>query len=328
MIVVTGANGLLGSYIVRKLIDANMPFMAMRRKSSDTSLLADVNDAIQWVEGDVTDPDTLIEIFAKATGVIHAAAVVSYHKQDEEIIKSINIDGTRNVVNACLATGIKRLLHVSSVAAIGKEKGQTLVDETSKWIEGSIVSNYANSKYQAELEVWRGQEEGLCTVIVNPSVILAPTDWNKSSAQLFKYAWQERSFYTDGSFSAVDVRDVATAIIQLYTSSIEAERFILTAEPISYLDFFTKAAMNFGKKPPSVRVNRSLIQMAARLEALRSFLTGSRPLITKETAQLAGKNFTYSNAKVKKVLGLEFQSIENTISWCCGEYRQKISLKK
>jgi dihydroflavonol-4-reductase len=328
MIVVTGANGLLGSFLVRKLIDANMPFMAMRRKSSDISLLADVNDAIQWVEGDVTDPDALTEIFSKATGVIHAAAVVSYHKQDEEIIKSINVEGTRNVVNACLATGIKRLLHVSSVAAVGKEKGQTLIDETSKWIEGSIVSNYANSKYQAELEVWRGQEEGLCTVIVNPSVILAPTDWDRSSAQLFKYAWQERSFYTDGSFSAVDVRDVVTAIIQLYTSSIEAERFIITAEPITYLDFFTKAAANFEKKPPSIRVNRSLIQMAARLEALRSFLTGSRPLITKETAQLAGKNFTYSNDKVKKALGLEFQSIENTISWCCAEYRQKISLKK
>lgn len=328
MIVVTGANGLLGSYIVRKLIDAKMPFMAMRRKSSDTSLLTDINDSIQWVEGDVTDPDTLIEIFSKAIGVIHAAAVVSYHKQDEELIKAINVEGTRNVVNACLETGIKRLLHVSSVAAIGKEKGQQFIDETSKWVEGSLVSNYANSKYQAELEVWRAQEEGLSTVIVNPSVILAPTDWNKSSAQLFKYAWQERSFYTDGSFSAVDVRDVAEAIIQLYTSPIEAERFILTAEPITYLDFFTKTANNFGKKPPSIRVNRGLIQVAAKLEALRSFLTGSRPLITKETAQLAGKNFTYSNAKVKKVLGLEFQSIENTISWCCGEYRQKISLKK
>ncbi|GCC51990.1 epimerase [Chryseotalea sanaruensis] len=328
MIVVTGANGLLGSYVVRRLVEAKIPFVAMRRESSDISSLADINNIIQWVEGDITDPDSLIEIFSKATGVIHTAAVVSYHKQDGEIVKSINVEGTRNVVNACLITGIKRLLHVSSVAAIGKEKGQVYIDETSKWIEGAIVSNYATSKYQAELEVWRGQEEGLCTVIVNPSVILAPTDWDKSSAQLFKYAWQERPFFTDGSFSAVDVRDVATAIIKLYNSSIEAERFILTAETISYLDFFTKAANYFGKKPPSIRVNRKLIQFAARFDAFRSFLTRSRPLITKETAHLAGKNFTYSNIKVKKALGLEFQSIENTISWCCGEYRQKISLKK
>lgn len=328
MIVVTGANGLLGSYVVRKLIEANTPFVAMRRKHSDITSLSDVSDSIQWVEGDVTDPDALIEIFSKATGVIHTAAVVSYHKQDEEIIKSINVEGTRNVVNACIATGIKRLLHVSSVAAIGKEKGQQLIDESSKWIEGAVVSNYAASKYQAELEVWRGQEEGLCTVIVNPSVILAPTDWEKSSAQLFKYAWQQRPFFTEGSFSAVDVRDVATAIVKLYSSSIEAERFILTGETISYFDFFTKAANQFGKKPPSIRVNRNLVQIAARLEAIRSVLTGSRPLITKETAQLAGKNFTYSNTKVKKAIGLEFQSIESTISWCCGEYRQKISLKK
>lgn len=328
MIVVTGANGLLGSYVVRKLVEAKMPFVAMRRKSSDVSSLSDISEAIQWVEGDITDPDSLTEIFSKASGVIHAAAIVSYHKQDEALIKAINVEGTRNVVNACLATGIKRLLYVSSVAAIGKEKDQQFIDETSKWIEGAIVSNYANSKYQAELEVWRGQEEGLSTVIVNPSVILAPTDWDKSSAQLFKYAWQERPFFTAGSFSAVDVRDVATAIVKLYSSSIEAERFILTGEPISYQDFFTQAAKHFGKKAPSILVNRGLIQVAARLEAVRSFLTGSRPLITKETAQLAGKKFTYSNAKIKKALALDFQSIENTITWCCAEYRQKISLKK
>lgn len=328
MIVVTGANGLLGSYVVRELIQSNMPFIAMRRKSSDIDLLSDVKDSIKWIEGDVTDPDTLIEIFSKATGVIHSAAIVSYQKQDEALIKAINVEGTRNVVNACLVTGIKRLLHVSSVAAIGKEKGQQSIDEKNKWIEGAIVSNYANSKYQAELEVWRGQEEGLSTVIVNPSVILAPTDWDKSSAQLFKYAWQERPFFTDGSFSAVDVRDVASAIVKLYNSNIEAERFILTSASISYRDFFATAASYFGKKPPSIRVSRNLMKMAAKLEALRCFLTGSKPLITKETAQLAGKSFTYSNNKAKKALGLEFQSIESTISWCCGEYRQKISLKK
>lgn len=328
MIVITGANGLLGNYIIRKLIELNLPFLAMHRKDSDLSLLADLKNAIQWVEGDVTDPDLLTEVFSKATGVIHAAAVVSYHKKDEEIIKAINVEGTRNVVNACLATGVKRLLHVSSVAAIGKEKGQTVVDETSKWIEGAVVSNYAASKYQAELEVWRGQEEGLSTVIVNPSVILAPSDWNKSSAQLFKYAWQERPFYTSGSFSAVDVRDVATAVVALYNSSVEAERFIIAGESISYLDFFTKAATHFDKKPPSFLVKRNLIKVAARFEAFRSFLTGSRPLITKETAQLAGKNLSYSNAKVKKAISLDFQSIEDTIAWCCGEYMKKISLKK
>ncbi len=328
MIVVTGANGLLGSYVVRRLLASNIPFVALKREESDISCLADVNDKINWIEADVTDPDALFEAFSTATGVIHSAALVSYHQRDADLMKAINVGGTRNVVNACLSAGVKRLLYVSSVAAIGKEKGQKVVDEESKWIEGNLVSNYAESKYQAELEVWRGQEEGLSTVVVNPSVILAPADWNKSSAQLFKYAWQERPFYTDGSFSAVDVRDVAFCIVKLFQSTIEAERFILTNGPISYFDFFSKAAAHFEKRAPGIKVPRPVVQLAARFEALRSLITGSRPLITKETAQLAGRNFTYSNSKIKKVLNIEFQSIESTIAWCCAEYRQKISLKK
>lgn len=328
MIAITGANGLLGSYIVRSLLEAKVPFVALRRKDSDTTALADVMTDIQWREADVTDYDSLTEAFTDVTGVIHAAAIVSYHKRDKEKIKIVNVDGTRHVVNACLQLGVQRLLHVSSVAALGKEKGQTRINENSKWIEGAIVSNYAESKYLAELEVWRGHEEGLKTVIVNPSVILSPTDWNKSSSQLFKYAWQERPFYTDGSFSAVDVRDVASCVVALYQSTIEAERFILTGDSISYLNFFKLAATNFHKKSPTIRVSKSLLQMAAIIETLRGLVTGSDPLVTKETAQLAGRNFTYSNEKVKKALNVDFQSIESTIAWCCEEYMKKIALKK
>lgn len=328
MIAITGANGLLGSYIVRSLIEAKLPFVALKRKDSDTTSLADVMTNIQWREADVTDYDSLIEAFADVTGVIHAAAIVSYHKRDKEKIKTVNVDGTRHVVNACLQLGIQRLLHVSSVAALGKEKGQTLINENSKWIEGAIVSNYAESKYLAELEVWRGNEEGLKTIIVNPSVILSPTDWNKSSSQLFKYAWQQRPFYTDGSFSAVDVRDVASCIVALYKSTIEAERFILTGASISYLNFFKLAAANFQKKAPTIRVGKSLLQVAAVIETIRGFITSSDPLVTKETAQLAGRSFTYSNEKVKKALNVDFQSIERTITWCCEEYMKKIALKK
>lgn len=328
MIAITGANGLLGSYVVRSLIDAELPFVALKRKNSDLSALADVGDSIQWREADVTDYDSLLEAFSDVTGVIHTAAIVSYRKRDKEKIQAINVEGTRHVVNACLQLGIPRLLHVSSVAALGKERGQTYIDENNKWIEGARVSNYAISKYHAELEVWRGHEEGLKTIMINPSVILAPSDWEKSSSQLFKYAWQQRPFYTDGSFSAVDVRDVASCIVRLYQSPIEAERFILTSDSISYFNFFRLAAENFCKKAPTVRVGKSMLQAAAIVEAVRGFITGSDPLVTTETAQLAGKNFTYSNEKVKKALHVDFQSIENTIKWCCEEYMKKLALKK
>lgn len=327
MIAVTGANGLLGSYILRKLIERKIPCVGVRRKKSDTSSLADIEHDITWREADVLDYESLLEAFEGITGVIHAAAVVSYHKRDRDMLYAVNVEGTKHVVNACLQLGVGRLLHVSSVAALGKEKGQQLVDETSKWIEGNVVSNYADSKYKAELEVWRGQEEGLSTVVVNPSVILAPTDWDKSSAQLFKYAWQQRPFYTEGALSAVDVRDAAECIVRLYESSIEAERFILTGEKISYHDFFSKVASAFQKRPPFIRVGKSLLQIAAFFESIRGAVTGSAPLVTKETAQLAGRSFTYSNEKVKKALGVEFQSIESSIQWCCEQYMKKIAFK-
>lgn len=328
MIAVTGANGLLGSYVVRNLLEKKLPFVALKRKGSDLSALSDVIEKITWRDADVSDFESLTEAFQEVTGVIHAAAIVSYHKKDRDELYRINVEGTAHVVNACLQLGINRLLHVSSVAALGKEKGQLRVDEESKWVEGNIVSSYADSKYKAELEVWRGQEEGLSTLVVNPSVILAPGDWNKSSAQLFKYAWQQRPFYTDGAVSAVDVRDVAECIVRLYVSEIQAERFIITGEQVSYYDFFRKAAHHFQKRPPSIRVSKPLLQVAAFLEAMRGALTGSNPLVTKETAQLAGRSFTYSNEKIKKVLGVEFQSIENSIRWCCEEYMKKIAFKK
>ncbi len=318
---------MLGSYVVRKLLQAEIPFVAIKRKGSDTSSLADVEDLISWREAEVTDYESLVEAFQNVTGVIHTAAVVSYHTRDRDMLYAVNVEGTKHVVNACLQVGVSRLLHVSSVAALGKEKGQQLVDESSKWIEGIRVSNYADSKYKAELEVWRGQEEGLNTVTVNPSVILAPSDWNKSSAQLFKYAWHERPFYTDGAMSAVDVRDVAECIVRLYGSTLQAERFILTGEQVSYFNFFRLAAAHFKKRPPFVRVGKPLLQVAAFLEAIRGALTGSTPLVTKETAQLAGRSFTYSNEKIKKALGIEFQSIESSILWCCEEYMKKIALK-
>lgn len=327
MIAVTGANGLLGSYIVRKLMERNIPFVAIRRKKSDTSCLSDIEQTVIWREADVLDYESLLEAFHDVTGVIHTAAVVSYHKRDRDMLYAVNVEGTKHVVNACLQLGLNRLLHISSVAALGKEKGQQLVDENSKWIEGNVVSNYADSKYKAELEVWRGQEEGLSTVVVNPSVILAPTDWDKSSAQLFKYAWKQRPFYTEGAVSTVDVRDVAECVVRLYESSIQAERFILAGEKISYFDFFKTAAALFQKRPPFIRVGKPLLQVVAALEAIRGTITGSSPLVTKETAQLAGRSFTYSNEKVKKALGIEFQSIESSIQWCCEQYMKKIALK-
>lgn len=328
MIGVTGANGLLGSFIVRKLIAESASFIAFRRKASDVSLLDDVAEKIQWRELDILDPVTMDDALQGVTSVIHAAAMVSFNPRRESAIARINTEGTRNLVNACLANGIRHFIHISSVGALGRSKGQTVVDEENKWIENASHTPYATSKYLAELEVFRGQEEGLRTVILNPSVILAPADWDKSSARLFKFVWDEPLFYIDGSLNYVDARDVATAAWLALNSGTENERFIVSAGDVSFKDFFDAVARRFARKPPMIRLNRNLLKIAAGFEAFSARLRRSEPRITPDTARLAGTFFRYQNTKIKKELGLEFHSFENTLDWCCEYYTQKFGLKK
>jgi dihydroflavonol-4-reductase len=319
MIAVTGANGLLGSFIVRRLLKANERCIALRRHSSDISLLEDAGK-INWQHADILDPISMEEAFKNVDVVVHAAAMVSFNPRERKKIHEVNVVGTQNVVNACLAAGVKRLIHISSVAALGRTRENPFITEDNKFIESSLNSTYAETKYLAELEVYRGQEEGLGVIVVNPSVILAPADWNKSSAKLFKYVYDQKPFYIDNNLNYVDVRDVAEAIYRLIRAEMLGEKFILNGGNIRLKDFFAIAASKMNRKPPGIQLGTSTVSMLARLEMLRSSLTGSEPLITPETAKLAGTNFTYSSEKAKNALALKFQTIDETLEWCCGHY--------
>ncbi len=323
MIAVTGANGLLGSFIIRKLIAEKAPFIAIKRYGSDTSLLDDVASNISWRDADVTDPVALEDALKDVKEVIHAAAVVSFNPRKAKWLMNCNVQGTRNVVNQCLHLGIKRLVHISSVAALGRQKNQTHIDESNQWVEGSGNSVYGQSKYLAELEVFRGQEEGLETIIVNPSVILAPADWTKSSGKLFRYAWKEKPFYAEGYLNYVDVRDVADATYRLLKGNTTGERYILNAGSISFYDFFRGMATRFHKKPPHLKLGPGMLAWIARAERIRTFFSGDEPLITRETARLANTSFLYSNDKIKKTLSVDFQPIDTTLDWCCQYYMTK-----
>ncbi len=328
MIAVTGANGLLGSFIVRQLIDEKIPFVALKRKQSDTSLLQDVATKISWRDADVCDPVALHEALKDVTQVIHTAAMVSFNPREAKKILNVNVQGTKNVVDACLVNNVARLLHISSVAALGRLKGLSVINDDNKWIDNPLNSTYAQSKYKAELEIIRGQEEGLSTVIINPSVILAPTDWNKSSAQLFKYVWKQKRFFIDGSLNYVDVRDVASITLALLRSTVQGERFIVNSGHITYKDFFGTIGILFNKRPPSIKLDKLFLYIVAFLENLRAMATGATPLITRETARLAGTHFNYNNNKIRNELNFEFQSVDQTLQWCCNYYLEKINQKK
>ena len=320
MIAVTGATGLLGTSIVRRLAEANHPVVAIKRSNSDTSLLADVKGNIIFRDADVEDVVSLREALQDVSTVIHAAAVVSFNPRDKKKIFNTNVVGTQNVVDVCLDQNIEKLIHISSVAAIGRIKGAYEIDENQKWIESPYHSAYAQSKYLAELEVTRGHEEGLTTTILNPSVILGPGDWNKSSSKLFKYIWKERPFYIDGHLNYVSLRDVVNVVEQLLSTSHNGQRFIVNAGTISYNELFGFIAKNFNKNKPSLKIKGRLVSIVAWLSTAVSNLTGTDPLITKELARATAQSVFFDNKKVKSMLNFEFEPLEETLEWCCKHY--------
>jgi len=326
MILLTGATGLVGSFVAKRLVGDGHRVRVLVRPNADRGLLNDVSEQLDWAEGDILDVLSLENALNGVTHVVHAAAVVSFVPRDRAAMYRVNVEGTANVVNACLRTGMPRLLHVSSVAALGRPArptptGPTVVTEAAKWEESPLNSHYAKSKYRAELEVWRAASEGLPVVIVNPSVILGEGDWGRSSTQLFRYAYDEHRFFPEGALNYVDVLDVAGAIAHLLFSDLTDERFILNAGAVPYREFLEKTARAFGKKPPAQRVPRAATALLWRLEALRSFLTGSTPLLTRETAQSASHHFFFPNEKIRAATGLRFRPLVETIERVVGALR-------
>lgn len=293
MIAVTGANGLLGNFVLRSLA-SQAPVIALHRANSDLSSVKDIPNVI-WREADVTNPASLQDALQDATTVIHTAAVVSFNPRLRKKMLAVNTIGTRNVVDACLCLQIPRLIHVSSVAALGRKQGVFRVDENTRWADSDMNTDYAESKHLAELEVWRGAEEGLSVNIINPSVILAPANWQKSSARLFEYVWQQRKFYTDTHINYTDVRDVVDVISKLLNSSVSNQQYIVNAGSIPVKTLFELIAGHFNRKAPAVRITPAFAKWIAWAEEIRCWFTGNEPLITRQSTRITQQNFFFAN---------------------------------
>jgi len=328
MIAVTGANGLLGNFIVKKLVDEKLPVVALKRKNNDTSLLADCSPAPVWREVDLHDSYLLHEAFRDVDTVIHAAAMVSFDPRAKKRIFETNVVGTKNIVDTCLALGIPRLIFISSVAALGRKKGTSEIDEESKWTDSELNSDYAKSKYLAELEVFRGQEEGLSVGIINPSVILAPANINKSSAQVFKYVLDEKPFFTAGTINYVDARDVAEMVYHLCTNPLNGERYIASAGATSMRELLTQIAQRLGKRKPSIEIGPYWLSLAAWVEEWRCRITGAEALISRQSVKMPGEHFYYDNRKSVLELKMAYRTLEETLDWCCDYYRNSLTTNK
>lgn len=328
MIFVTGGTGMLGSHLLFDLVSAGKKTCALKRKDSSTAVTRkifsyysqnaeDLFNQIEWVHGDILDFHSIDDALKNAEQVYHCAAEVTFNSRDKKSIIRTNIDGTTNMVNTALKNGIKKMLHVSSIAALGRANVKGIIDEECHWEPSGKNSTYSISKYEAEREVWRGMEEGLDAVIVNPSVILGPGDWNKGSSQIFKTVHHGLRFYTKGMNGYVDVRDVSKAMILLMESDIKSERFILSSENVDYQKLLNMMADGYGKAHPNIKAGKFISAVAWRLEKARSVITRQSPLLTKESTSIANKNYFYSSEKIKKAIGFEFIPLEKTVEDCC-----------
>jgi nucleoside-diphosphate-sugar epimerase len=322
---VTGASGLLGVYLIRELLKTNEPVIAIYRSKIPPQLSPEEQAQVNWIQGDILDVMFLAEVMEDCDKVYHCAGLVSFSPKRIKDLFKINVDGTANVVNACLAAGVSKLIHVSSVASLGRKRNGQTVTENVKWDDNANPSVYGKTKYLGELEVWRGIAEGLNAVIVNPVIILGKGDWHSGSGATFKNAYNEFPWFTEGSSGFVDGEDVAKAMVMLMDSEITAERFILSAENWTYRGLFTAMAKGFGKKPPSRKVTPWLAALVWRLEAIKGWITGQDPLLTKETAETAQQTVKFDNTKILKTLqDFSFKPLQQTIEESCSYYLSKM----
>jgi len=323
MILVTGGTGFLGAYIIQDLVGRGQQVRALRRSRQLPFFLpAAIKERVEWVEGDVLDVVSLQDALEGVDAVVHTAAVVSFSSAERQRMYQVNVDGTANVVNTALDLGVRRLLHVSSVAALGRTVKAELVSEEKKWTDTSNNTHYARSKHGAEMHVWRGFAEGLDGVIINPSTILGFGDWHQSSCAIFRNAYREFPWYTNGVNGFVGVEDTAAAAVELLLSDINHKRFIVNAENWPFRKLFDTMADNFHRRRPHREATRTLGALAWRIEKLRSMLTSSKPLLTKETAKVAQSVTSFDNGRLLQALpGFRFTPLEEVIATACAQYR-------
>lgn len=324
MILVTGGTGLVGAHVLLHLIENGENVRAMYRDEKNVAKTknlfglyqkAHLFNHIEWVQADITDIPALGKIFEDIDYVYHCAALISFDPKDEELLRKINIEGTANIVNFCLVKGIKKLCYVSSVAALGDlAPNETTISEKNDWNPEKPHSDYAISKYGAEMEIWRGQQEGLDVIIVNPGIIIGPGFDEQGSGQLFAKVANGLSFYTTGITGFIAIPDVIIPMVELMKSEIKNERFTLVAQNITFREILNTMADVLKVKRPSVHAKPWILELGWRIDGILSLLFRRERKLTKNTARAAYSVRKYSNEKIKSALKTDFTDVKKYIT--------------
>ncbi|MGB5821027.1 MAG: SDR family oxidoreductase [Saonia sp.] len=333
MILVTGGTGLLGAHLLLHLLEKEKQIKAIHRANSDlqrvkkvfsyyTEKAEELFKKIQWISADINDIPALQLAFENVTYVYHCAALISFDPKDYERMLKINVEGTSNIVNLCISRNIGKLCYVSSIAAIGKSKNTAEVTEENEW-NGLEANVYALTKHEAEIEVWRGIQEGLNAVIINPGVILGPGFWDTGSGLLFKKAAGAPKYYPPSGSGFITVNDVVQLMVGLMESGIKDERFIAVSQNLTYKEILSRIVGEFGKSAPKKELKFWHLEMLWRLDWFWSSLTNKKRRLTKITVTSLKNRQIYCNKKITDKLQFEYEPLAATIKYTCNRFKEE-----
>jgi len=324
MILVTGGTGLLGAHLLCKLVTQGKVVRAIYRDASKFEKVKkifsyysekpnDVFDKVDWIQAEITDVPALEVAFQNVTHVYHCAADLSFNPKNYRQSKEVNVTGTANVVNLCLSHGVSKLCHVSSIATLGEELLKPITEETRWNPENNTQNIYAITKYDAELEVWRGVQEGLDAVVVQPGVIIGPGFWNSGTGELFTKVSKGFNYYTSGIIGVVDVNDVVKSMCVLIDSEVVNEKFILVSENIECKKLLQTVSEVLESKKELKEVKRWQLLFYLQLDKFFSFISSKKRSVYKSNINSAFKELKYDNSKIKNTIEIEFMSVVASI---------------
>ena len=333
MVLVTGGTGLVGTHLLLHLLRNDIPIRAIHRKGSDLKRVervfgyyvnnpTELFNMIDWVETDLSDIPELEGAFKNVDQVYHVAALISFDPNDYELLMKINAKGTANIVNLCAANSIKKLCYVSTIGAIGKNLNGAIATEENEWND-QAANVYGRSKYAAEIEVWRGAQEGLPVVMVNPGVIVGPGFWGSGSGTLFSTANKGYKFYPPGGTGFISVHDVIRMMVTLMNSPIKNERYIAVAENLSFQEILTRITEKLGKPQPTKKLKFWQLEIGRIADAIWNLLTGHGRRITENSIRSMKRPEVYSNEKVKEALNFEFEPLDAIIKLSCDRFTEE-----
>ena len=319
MVAVTGATGHLGNVLVRELVRRGETVRALVPDSEDRWPIAEL--AIEIVSGDVRDPGSLARAFYGADIVYHLAGIITISSGRRALLEAVNVQGTRNVVRACVQTRVRRLVYTSSVHALPEPPHGTPVCESSDFRPERLLGDYAQSKARASAEVLAGVRAGLDAVLVFPSGIIGPYDFRGSEmGELIRdIAFGRLRAYIDGAYDFVDVRDVVQGLVLAAERGRTGEGYILSGEKVTVRDLLRIVASAAGIAVRPVRLPFWLARVAAFFAPVYYRLARRRPRFTGYSLKVLLSNCLMDRGKAQRELGYSprplREAVQATVEW-------------